>query len=112
MNKIKKKLSYLSTLGIITDWQGGTGLPAPQGDHPIATVVKNIVLWLTSIFGFIGLIAFIVGGIIYLTAAGDTTRIELGKKTIWYAIIGIIIGLAGLVVITTIDFLLRGGGGA
>ena len=109
MEKINKFVKKIPVWGIVIDqWAGGTGLPDQGGAHPIAGVLKNVVMWLTYIFGFLGIIAFIIAGFLYLTAAGDTGRIEQSKKAVTYAIIGIVIGLIGLIAIKTIDSLLRG----
>lgn len=55
---------------------------------------SNINTILTSIIGVLGLVCvvvMIVGGINYMTSAGDTNKVEKGKKTILYGAIGLII---------------------
>ena len=42
----------------------------------------------------------------YLTAYGDEKRIDTGKKTITYAILGIVVTLAALVIVRQIANLL------
>lgn len=61
--------------------------------------VTNFVL------GFLGLAAVIViiyGGILYVTAAGEEERAGKGKKSITYAIIGLIIVLMSFALVNTI----------
>ncbi|HLC95301.1 MAG TPA: hypothetical protein VJH89_02325 [Patescibacteria group bacterium] len=70
--------------------------------------VQNLMQWLLGIFGFIGIIGFVIAGIWYLTAAGDETQIERAKKAMIYSIIGVIVGLIGLVIIFAVDKWLRG----
>jgi len=109
VEKINKFVKKIPLWGIVIDqWAGGTGLPDQGGSHPIAEVLRNVVMWLTYIFGFLAIIAFIIAGFLYLTAGGDTGKIEQSKKAVTYAIIGIVVGLIGLIAIKTIDFLLRG----
>jgi hypothetical protein len=48
----------------------------------------------------------IVGGIMYLTSAGDDDRISTAKKIVTYSIIGIFISLASLVIVRQIANLL------
>jgi hypothetical protein len=62
----------------------------------IATNVLNLLL---SIMGILGIIALIIGGGMFFTAYGNDKRIETGKKIITYAIIGIIVALASLVIV-------------
>ena len=68
----------------------------------IATIALNTLNFLLSIVGTISLIMLIVAAIMYLTAAGDEDRIDKGKKLFKYALIGITIALASLVIVKQI----------
>ena len=61
-----------------------------------------------AIFGFICIIGFVIAGIMYLLAAGDEKSQEKAKKAMYYSITGVIVGLAGLVIIFAVNALLRG----
>ncbi|QQS21085.1 MAG: hypothetical protein IPL87_00925 [Candidatus Moraniibacteriota bacterium] len=82
----------------------------------VAEIVVNLMRWMLFLFGFLAIIAFIISGIQYLTSAGNMNTIETAKRNMKYSIIGVIVALAGLVIIVAIDALLRGtawgGGGA
>jgi hypothetical protein len=83
---------------------------AQSADAPtIKEILANFLSWLLAIFGLVALIAFIVSGIIYMTSAGNEAQAETAKKAFVYSTIGIIVGLSGYVVISTIDALLSGG---
>jgi len=53
-------------------------------------------------------IGFVISGIIYLISAGDEDAQERAKRAMIYSITGVIVGLAGLVIIYTADSFLRG----
>ncbi|MBU0707009.1 hypothetical protein KKG41_01420 [Patescibacteria group bacterium] len=62
--------------------------------------VLRIIKW---VFGFIGLVAFIIviyGGFTWMTAAGNEEKVESAKKTITAAVIGIIIIILSLAIVT------------
>ena len=82
------------------------GLPNPSGG--ILEIITNFLYWILAIFGIIGIIGFIISGLMYLTAAGDDTQTGKAKKAMMASIIGIIVGLSGLVVIQAIDWALNG----
>jgi len=84
---------------------GSTGLPSGS----VAGIVENIAFWLLAIFGFVGVIGFVISGIFYLTAAGDAEQEKRAKKALTMSIIGVVVGLVGLVVIQAADALLSGG---
>lgn len=59
-----------------------------------ATLVTNVVNTLSFIAGVASVIAIIVGGIMYITSAGDEGRVRSAKNTLLYAVIGVIISLS------------------
>jgi len=79
------------------------GLPSGS----ITGIIINIVLWILRIFAFLGVLGFVIAGILYLTSAGNDERMELAKKAMLYSIIGVVVGLLGLVVIQAVDLALN-----
>lgn len=72
-------------------------------NQPISLIILVFLRWLLYIMGFLAIIAFVISAIFYLTAAGDDDKIEKAKTTMIYAIIGIIVGLMGLIIVTAVD---------
>jgi hypothetical protein len=109
----KNKLSKTTLMweSVMGNWTGVGGAPDPGAGgsgHPIADVLTRALMWLLGIFGLLAIICFVVAGVLYLSAQGDPTRIEKAKKATIYGVIGVVVGLIGLVVIRTIEKLLRG----
>jgi len=77
----------------------------PQGS--ITDIFTGILLWILRLFGIFGVIGFVISGILYLTSAGDETKMGTAKRAMTYSIIGVLIGLAGLVIIKAIDLALN-----
>lgn len=73
-----------------------------SGAPTIATIALNTLAFLLSIVGTIALIMLIVGAIMYLTAAGNEDQVDKGKKLFRYALIGITVALASLVIVKQI----------
>lgn len=63
-----------------------------------AELVTNIVNTLSFIAGVASVIAIIVGGILYITSAGDEGRVRTAKNTLLYAIVGVIIALSAFAI--------------
>ncbi len=80
-----------------------TGLP----DAPVRNILENILIWMLQITGIIAIIAFVISGIQYLTAAGNEGQIETAKRNMLYSIIGVVVVLAAFVIIQAIDAALR-----
>lgn len=74
----------------------------------VASIILNLMKWMLYLFGFLAIIAFVISGIQYLSAAGNMNMIETAKRNMNYSIIGVIVALAGVVILIAIDSLLRG----
>lgn len=83
----------------------GYGLP----DRSISTIVTNLLSWLLVMFGVVGVIGFVIAGIMYLVAAGNDDVISRAKTAMQWSIVGIIVGLGGLVVIRAVEAMLSAG---
>lgn len=110
-----KKTFYALASGALTfppaafaQWDPGnySGTSLPEGT--IFNIMYNLMFWLLALFGIFGIIGFVISGIMYLTSAGDDTQIEKAKKAMKWSLVGVIIGLAGLVVLWAVDELLGG----
>ena len=121
--KINKKIVSLISLAVIfgeefyfhaekvsANWTAGlnnasmTGLPAGS----VFGIIMTIADWLLSIIGIVGVVGFVIAGLIYLTAAGEEKKITTAKGAMMASIYGVIVALAGLVVIFAANNLLNG----
>lgn len=82
-----------------------TGLPAGN----LTNIIIGIMNWLLVILGILGVIGFVIAGILYLTAAGNEDQMKKGKNAMTWSIIGVIVGLMGYVIIQAVDSMLNVG---
>lgn len=81
-----------------------TGTPAPCNaasgtNSDFNTILKKIINILSVLVGAIAVIMVILGGFRYVTSAGSEKGVESAKKTILYALIGlVIVALAQVIV--------------
>jgi len=75
---------------------------AIEGATPIETILMNTLNFLLAIIGVLSMIMLVIGGIMYLLAGGDQTRIDTGKKIVIYSIIGLTVALAALIIVRQI----------
>ncbi len=83
------------------------GIPNPS-DTDFSHIILGISNWALMISGSLAVLILIIGGVLYLTAAGNQERIEKAKKTIKGAITGIIIILLSAVIVFSIGRVLSG----
>lgn len=89
-------------------FKGGLQPPAAEGLEPSLTRAKtarefivNVVNFALGFLGIAGVIIVIYGGVLYLTSGGGEGA-EKGKKTIMYAVIGIVVILGSFAFVNTI----------
>jgi len=93
--------TFLKEIADILDWNKEVP-EVVSGAPTIAEIALETLDFLLSIVGALALIMLVVGGIMYLTAAGSEDRIDMGKKLVKFAIIGITVALASLVIVKQI----------
>jgi heme O synthase-like polyprenyltransferase len=77
-------------------------------DSTLSEIALKVLNFLLGMAGILTLIMLVVGGIVYLTSAGDEERIEWGKKTFTYSVIGIIIVLSAMVIVRQVAVFFAG----
>jgi len=109
-NKIKTAAATAMGLAApalaLAQFQAPPGTNLPSGS--ILGIITNIMNWLLSLVGILGVIGFAIAGILYLTAAGDEGRIGTAKSAMTLSIIGVVVALLGLVIIKAVETMLGG----
>lgn len=66
-------------------------------------LAKLVIKYIWSAIEIAALIFLLVGGVMYITSAGNEGQVDKAKKTIFYAIIGLIVGLLSYILV---DFII------
>jgi len=89
------------------NWNNGV-FENPTGVNNTTALVTNIVNWLLGITSALVILFLVVGGIMYITAAGDEQKTEQAKKIITYCIIGLVIILISYSVVLALNSIIFG----
>lgn len=90
--------TFLKEIATVLGWN--SSLPASvSGARGAGDILLSVLNFLLGLVGVLAIIMMVVGGAMFLGAAGDMNRIGTAKKIITYAIIGLIVALASLVVV-------------
>lgn len=103
--------NYSMAVGSGSGYGSGWALANPYGlpQGSILGIVSNFLFWLLSIFAILGIVGFVISGIIYLVSAGDDDMISRAKRAMNYSLIGIIVGLSGFLIMQAVSAFLNGG---
>lgn len=75
---------------------------------PMSTVIGGINDWLLTFAAALTIMILIIGGIMYIGSWGDDKRMQMAKKIIMYAVMGLVIILISYAVIITLDKIANG----
>ncbi|MEI8103516.1 MAG: pilin [Candidatus Moraniibacteriota bacterium] len=89
--------------GVKIPTSGETGL----SDKPVSEILTNFALNLLELLGIFAVIAFVVSGFQYFLANGDPKEVEKAKANAKYSIYGIIVALAGVIIVNAVDAILN-----
>jgi len=96
-----KKTYILSTLLFLL-WAtpaAAVTLVDPLGGASIPGIIGRVISAALGLSGSAALLMFVYGGFLWLTSGGDKTRIDKGKKTLTWAIIGIVVIFAAYIIV-------------
>jgi hypothetical protein len=66
-------------------------LENPLGTASVAEIIARIISIITGVSGSIALLMFVYGGMLWLTAGGESGKIEAGRKAMIWAVIGLVV---------------------
>ena len=65
----------------------------------LPAVITSILNGVIGVLGIVCVVVMIIGGINYMTSAGDASKVEKGKKTILYGLIGLVVCVLAFAVV-------------
>jgi hypothetical protein len=74
-------------------------------DTNVTDIATKIIKFALLVMMFLAVGAFIVAGIVYITAGGSS-RADSARQIITYSIVGLIVGLLGYVIVSTVQNIL------
>ncbi|MBR3252693.1 hypothetical protein IKF84_01305 [Candidatus Saccharibacteria bacterium] len=77
--------------GILTKFAVGQKIDTVGSDNNLTGDVTSIINAVIGVLGIVCVVVIIIGGINYMTSTGDASKVEKGKKTILYGVIGLVI---------------------
>ena len=86
-------------------------LAGATGGGTFESTVKNVITGVLGVIGVLALIAFIFGGITWMTSGGESAKIQKGKNMMIWAVMGIVIIFSAYAILSFIFTTLGAGGG-
>ncbi|MFZ3054684.1 MAG: pilin [Minisyncoccales bacterium] len=83
-----------TSTGITTPTVTSTGtLTNPITSTSFEALLESIIDWILNIAMVLAPLIIVCGGFVYMTAAGDTSKVSQGKNIVLYAVIGFVVAL-------------------
>ena len=74
----------------------------PNSTTSFTQAVASVTDTALIIVGGLSVIFIVVGGLLYITSAGNLTRVKQAKDTITYSIVGLVIAASAFAIVTFI----------
>ncbi len=68
-------------------------------DAPIEDLVARVIKAFLGIVGTIALVLFLYGGILWLTSAGNSSKVEEGRNVFVWAVLGLVVIFSSYVIV-------------
>ena len=113
----KKKNIVFTLLLLSMPWyvQAGTPLYNPLEDSTkdFPTLIGRVIRGMLGVVGAVALIMIVIGGITWMTSAGNADRVRRGRDTLVWAVVGLVaIFLSYAVVNFIFNAMVIGGSGS
>lgn len=82
---------------------------ATGGEGSVRAIIVKIINYFLTFLGIVAVLMIIYGGATYMTAGGKQESVDSAKKTILYALIGIVIILLSFAIVNTVVGAATGG---
>lgn len=86
----------------------------PQDEANPQDLSKTIVSVINTVLGILGVVAVVViilGGITFLTSQGEANKVQKGKNTILYGVVGLVVALLAFAIVNFVMTSVFGGSG-
>ncbi|XLQ20036.1 MAG: hypothetical protein ACKUBY_05655 [Candidatus Moraniibacteriota bacterium] len=81
---------------------GATQPSATSGSKTLSQIIIATIKFLSGLVGSLSVLMLLVGGMMYMTSGGDSTKADTAKNIIKYAIIGLVVALIALIIVTQV----------
>lgn len=81
---------------------GSTPTGQAAGARTLSQILTSVLNTLLGFIGTLSILMLVVGGIMYMTASGDQGRADTAKRTIQYAIVGLVVAILSLVIVRVV----------
>ena len=76
-----------------------TSIPQVGTDADLEGDVKGVINAIIGALGIVAVVVMIIGGVTYMTSAGDASKVKKAKDTILYGAIGLIIVMLSFAIV-------------
>lgn len=110
--KIQEAVTMFMGLVPVANADLTTAASQAKGVAKKADVVELILVvinYAIIVIGVLAVLIFIYAGYLYLTAAGDESKLSTAKSTVLYAVVGVVVSVLGFVAVATVQrFIVQG----
>ena len=94
--------SFLREIMSLFGDEQATGEDVVSQAKDIKTILLSVLQWIIAIFGIVALVSFVISGMRFIFAGGDTQKTEKARRGIFYSLLGVLVAGSALLIIKEI----------
>ncbi|MDP4127592.1 MAG: pilin [Bacillota bacterium] len=102
INNITLGLMMLLPASVLAYSAPSVGIIDPGTKTDVPKIINDVIGWVLLLTGSITVLFIVYGGFKYVTSAGNKEQAESAKKTLTYAIIGLVIIVLAKIVVSLV----------
>ena len=85
--------------GVSNEVRRANGCAGAGDQASVSEVIIGIINGVVGILALVAVVFIVIGGVNYMTSAGDAGKIQKAKSTILYAVIGLVIAVLAFAIV-------------
>ncbi len=106
-NKITLGIVMLLPASVLAYSAPHVGIIDP-GTTDVPTIINEVISWVLLLVGGVTVLFIVLGGFQYVTSAGNKERAESAKRTLTYAVVGLVIVILAKIIVSLVTNSIKG----
>lgn len=96
-------VNFTPQITIDNDFNNGTAITIPNDTSAIAKYIRTIYKYAIGVVGIVAAVVLMIGGMLWITAAGNADRVSEAKAWIGASLTGLVLTLCSYLILATVN---------
>lgn len=102
MKLLARSSLFAALAALLPNFALAATLANPLGESDLRVIIGNVIQSVLGLVGVIALVMFIWGGMQWMLSGGDSKKVQSGKDTLIWALIGLVVIFTAYTLVSTL----------